>query len=117
MDTPHVLGIDIGGTKTAWAVMDNQGKISKQGTYPTPTHKEAFLKALINLARSHSVAAVGIGIAGTVSADHEHILVCTNLPELSHLELVSHFKENGIDQVALDNDARCALGDFKHLHQ
>jgi len=109
METPQVLGIDIGGTKTAWAVMDDQGKISKQGTYPTPTHKEAFLRALVNLGRSHKVEAIGIGIAGTVSADHEHILVCTNLPELSHVELVSHLKENGLSHITLDNDARCAL--------
>jgi glucokinase len=109
MDTVSVLGIDIGGTKTAWAVMDNQGNIAKSGTYATPLEKELFLKTLLKLIKSYDVAAVGIGIAGTVSADHKDVLVCTNIPELSHMELTSYLYENGVQLVALDNDARCAL--------
>lgn len=109
MDTVTVLGVDVGGTKTAWAVTDEHGTVLKNGTYPTPTHKEAFLKALSKLVQAHSVQAVGIGIAGTVSADHEDVIVCSNLPELSHTQLVDHLKESGQEHVALDNDARCAL--------
>lgn len=107
---PNVLAFDVGGTKTAWAVVTDDGHMSEQGTYATPQEAEPFLASLIAIIQAHpEVVTVGIGIAGTVSADHKGTLVIPNIPHLSHLELTEQVTQATSKPVALDNDGRCAL--------
>jgi glucokinase len=65
------VGIDIGGTKMAAGVVDADGMIVARVEIPTPTSDSAELLAAIietarNFARSHDIAAVGVGVAGLV---------------------------------------------------
>jgi glucokinase len=108
-NTNKVLAFDIGATHTRWAVADREATILKQGSAPTATDREAFLKTLDLVIDKEKPAAIGIGIAGTVSADHADIIVCTNVPALSHLELGTHLREKHGVPVQIDNDGRCAL--------
>lgn len=103
------LGLDVGGTKLAWGVVDRQGTLLKQGVEPTPKEQDYFLESLVQLITLHQPKAVGIGIAGVISANHQDIVVCPNIPSLSHLQLVSYIHEQSPTLVKLDNDARCAL--------
>jgi|GEM_PF-5665075 len=109
MSNNRILGFDIGGTKTAWGLVDENGKISKNGRFPTPKERDDFLKKILHLIKENKPQAVGIGIAGTVTVDHQDTVVCPHLPELSHFEIVQAIKELYPVPVALDNDARCAL--------
>lgn len=109
MSNSYFLGIDVGATKTAWGVFSEEGKLEKKGKIATPKEKEAFLEALVKIYKDNPGQAIGIGIAGTVSANHKDILVCTNIPALSHVQLVDYLKEHCCPLVAIDNDARCAL--------
>lgn len=108
-ESVQLLGFDIGGTKTAWGLCDSEGTILKQGVFPTPQEREPLLKNILEIIATHKPAAVGVGIAGTVSTDHHDIVVCPNVPDLSHFELVQTIREQYLVPVALDNDARCAL--------
>lgn len=108
MSPKNYLGIDAGASKTGWAVMTGEGKILEEGQYPTPTEKDQFVRKLENLVLAHPTQAVGIGLAGTISANHEDIVVSPNLPDLSHTQLVNLLKEEN-EHSTLDNDARCAL--------
>ncbi len=105
----NVLGFDVGGTKTAWGVFSPEGELLKKGSFPTPQDREEFLNALVAVAKNPEVSSVGIGIAGTTSANHEDVVVCPNIPSLSHYQLVSHLKVELGKPVTLDNDGRCAL--------
>ena len=105
----EVLGIDIGATKTAWALVDEKGRLVESGHYATPTSRTLFLKTLTGLVKTHPTPAIGIAMASTISADHKDIVVSPNLPELSHLQLVAELEKAGGRHIALDNDARCAL--------
>lgn len=109
MSTPLVLGFDVGGTKTAWGLVDENGAITESGRFPTPTERSKFLERLSAVIAAHKPAAVGIGIAGTVSADHKDTIVCPNIPELSHFELVTELQKDHDLPIMIDNDARCAL--------
>ncbi len=110
MSNHTVLAFDVGGTKTAWAEISEEGVLKQQGSFPTPQDRKLFLAELQKVVQKHdSVAAIGIGIAGTVSADHRGTLVCTNIPGLSHLELCEIVESTSGKPVALDNDGRCAL--------
>jgi glucokinase len=73
----HTLGVDIGGTKIAAAVVSSDGEplgLTRAST-PAQHGAEAILNAALETARNalagypHLVASCGIGTAGTVGAD------------------------------------------------
>ncbi|MET8907829.1 ROK family protein [Micromonospora sp. NPDC004551] len=69
--TPPVIGIDIGGTKTAAALVGRDGRVRERREAPTPARSgpEAVLDAAARLAADLLGAApgpVGVGTAGTV---------------------------------------------------
>ncbi|MEI6477521.1 MAG: ROK family protein [bacterium] len=104
------LGFDIGGSKVAWGLVSEEGKLLTSGRYHTPADAEAFMQALVETIEAHPATAVGIGIAGTLSSDRHSTALCTNIPSLSNFPLVDRLAERFPDTVfAMDNDARCAL--------
>jgi len=103
------LAFDIGGTKVAWALIDEEGTVKKQGHQATPHDRTEFMALLDKLIRAHKADCVGIGMAGVFSSDHSTLLSSPNIPELRDLELRTFAAELMGAPAALDNDARCAL--------
>lgn len=68
----HVVGVDIGGTKTAAALIDREGTIVETATVSTPALDGAdaivagVLRLIGRFSGSRTVAAVGVGTAGVV---------------------------------------------------
>jgi len=80
------------------------------GAFPSPQNRGYMLSDILKLVKEKKTQAVGIGVAGTVSPDHQDTVVCPHLPELSHFEIVQAVRTEFPEvPVALDNDARCAL--------
>ncbi|MFI7127573.1 ROK family protein [Nonomuraea sp. NPDC050153] len=110
----YVLAIDIGGTKLAAALVDEEGSVSRSGTRPTPrTDVMSALAALITevIEGGPSPKAVGIGcagpldlVAGTVSP--------VNMPSWRGFPLREEVRKlTGLPTV-LAGDAQCfALGE------
>ena len=71
-DGPLSVGIDIGGTKVAAGVVDDQGAILERLQVPTPSHspravEDAIVDLVTRLRSGHAgVESVGIGAAGWV---------------------------------------------------
>jgi len=74
---PPVIGIDIGGTKIAVGLVDDQGTISERHVQPTPAHSgDAVVAACIEAAKpllAHQPRAAGIGTAGQVDTEQGRI--------------------------------------------
>lgn len=105
-----VLGFDVGATKTAWATIAEDGTKDDSGQFPTPRERAEFLAALRSIIETYpDIAAVGIGIAGTVSPDRRTSFVCTNIPNLSHLDIADFVEGEHGKPCVIDNDGRCAL--------
>ena len=68
------MGIDIGGTKVAAGVVDEDGRVVEQvrrdtpSTSPTAT-EETIVEIVAELSSRHDISAVGIGAAGFIDAD------------------------------------------------
>ena len=93
-ESPLVVGLDLGGTKMAAALVDGHGALQGPVTScPTPAHDgpAAMLKAISALVqkvveagthqdpgRAVSITAVGIGTAGVVDVEHGTILSATD---------------------------------------
>lgn len=79
------MGVDIGGTKVAGGVVDEDGRILASTRRPTPTdHPAETMLAIADVVRelreSHpGVVAVGIGAAGFVDADRALVLFAPHL--------------------------------------
>lgn len=108
----HAIGIDIGGTKIAGALVDESGSIVREMRVPTPATDvvaltEAVAEIINELADGQSVVGAGIAAAGFIDADQSHIVYAPNLswrnePFKANLEkLVSV-------PVLLENDANAA---------
>ncbi len=78
------IGIDVGGTKVAGGVVDENGTILARARRPTPSASpgdvEETIAALVQELRAdHEVEAVGIGAAGFIDADRSRVLFAPNL--------------------------------------
>jgi glucokinase len=109
--TNPILAFDAGGTKTAWAIISPEGEIIERGVFPTPKAREPFMAAVRDVieGNQNQIDAVGIGIAGVVSADHRTTLVCPNVPGLNYLDLADFVEGATGKPCGIDNDGRCAL--------
>jgi glucokinase len=81
---PLAIGVDIGGTKIAAGVVDDQGRTIDSTRRPTPGSDVAKTEAVIvevvhELSARHEVSAVGIGAAGWISHDRATVLFSPHL--------------------------------------
>lgn len=112
-----VISLDIGGTKTAAAVINFDGEIETKLLEKTPTDPDRLIEtvvALIDKLISDSpnpVRGVGIGIAGLVDHDRGLVVTSPNLP-LSDLPVGKMIGDKINLPISIDNDANmAALGE------
>ena len=78
------IGIDIGGTKIAGALVDSEGVILRESRVPTPaTEPDAIAEAVVGLiqelSEGQTVVAAGVAAAGYVDAERANIVYAPNL--------------------------------------
>lgn len=108
----HAIGIDIGGTKIAGALVDESGQIVKDLRVPTPaTDPAALVEAVVSiiqeLSAGQKVLGAGIAAAGFVDAEQANIVYAPNLswrnePFKANLEAKLNIP------VIIENDANAA---------
>lgn len=80
----HAIGVDIGGTKIAAGVVDEDGTILAQTRRDTSPDDvagidQAIAEVYLELSGSYEVSAVGVAAAGFVSADRSSVLFAPNI--------------------------------------
>jgi len=104
------VGIDVGGTKVAVAVLEG-GELSHRGIQPTELGEADALVdeicSLVDSVRTESVRAVGIGVPSVVDFDAGRIRASVNIP-LADLPLRDLLEERIGLPVFIDNDANVA---------
>lgn len=78
------VGVDVGGTKVAAGVVDEQGRVLDRRGRPTPSMSpeetaEAIAGAVSSLRATYRVEAVGVGAAGFVDESRSTVLFAPNL--------------------------------------
>jgi glucokinase len=119
-----VAGIDIGGTKIALALADEEGRIVEGARFPARTAErgphaiieEALAEIERMLGRTGArLAAVGIGCGGPLDRRRGLILSPPNLPGWDEFPVVELVEERLGVPALLDNDANAAaLGEHRH---
>jgi glucokinase len=112
------VGVDIGGTKIAAGVVDEDGTIIETQTEPTPaTDPDALADAVAavvqRLRQRHEVEGVGIGAAGFVHADRSTVLFAPNIDWVDE-PLGAYVHKRVQLPVVVENDANAAAwGEFR----
>ncbi|MBD8023900.1 ROK family glucokinase [Microbacterium gallinarum] len=105
------VGIDIGGTKIAGGVVDQDGRILEKVRVDTPADTRALADAVIDMARhfgaGHDVAAVGVAAAGFIDRDRATVIHAPNIAWRN--EPLKATLEAGLEvPIAIENDANAA---------
>jgi glucokinase len=108
----YTVGVDVGGTKVAAALVDDAGAIVRRSRAETESSDYAGMVAGIVSAVSEvrhgvDVAGVGLAIAGNVAADGSHVLFSPHLP-LAGEPLAQDLRNALGLRVLIDNDANAA---------
>lgn len=108
----HAIGIDIGGTKIAGALVDESGNIVRELRVPTPADNtqaltNAVAELIKELSNGHEVLGAGIAAAGFIDAEQANIVYAPNLswrnePFKANVEALVDLP------VILENDANAA---------
>ncbi|RZS38923.1 glucokinase [Herbihabitans rhizosphaerae] len=80
----NTIGVDVGGTSVRAGVVDSHGTVVDTARAPTPPEEAALEDAITSvvcqLARRHTVAAVGLAVAGFVTRDRASVMFAPHLP-------------------------------------
>lgn len=104
------LGVDVGGTKTLVAALDDNGVITEKFKYPTPKQYDNFLLELRNVLHNleaRDFRAAGIGLPGLIDRQHGLFIRGANIAwENEHIktDLIRFVHA----PVVVENDAKLA---------
>lgn len=108
----YAIGIDIGGTKIAGALVDPDGAIIRESRVPTPAqNSDAIADAVIGLieelSEGVSVVAAGVAAAGFIDAERANIIYAPNL-SWRHEPFKAKLQARTQIPVFIENDANAA---------
>lgn len=111
------IGVDIGGTKIAAGVVDEEGSILETVKVPTPPSPEGVVDAIVEAVRQvstgHTIDAVGIGAAGYVDDKRATVLFAPNI-NWRHEALKDKVEQRVGLPVVVENDANAAAwGEYR----
>jgi glucokinase len=111
------IGVDIGGTKIAAGVVDEEGTILDTCQVPTPSRPEGVVEAIADAIRTvgqgTSAEAVGIGAAGYVDDKRATVLFAPNI-NWRHETLKDKIEQRVSLSVVVENDANAAAwGEYR----
>jgi glucokinase len=104
------VGIDVGGTKTLAAALNNEGVIVEQEKFPTPKKYDAFLVKLeqtLSHFEHHDFKAGGAGLPGTLDRKHGQIISMGNLP-WKDVPILHDLEKLANCPFVIENDAKMA---------
>ncbi len=111
-------GIDVGGTKIAGGVVDEDGKILESLRVESPAAdaeamEDAIADLVSQLASRHAIEAVGVGAAGYIDKSRAEVLFAPNLA-WRNVDLRTDLEKRVGLPVVIENDANAAAwGEFR----
>jgi glucokinase len=108
----HAIGIDIGGTKIAGAVVDELGEIIAEDRIPTPSEgSETIVDAVVamveKLATGRQIIAAGVAAPGFIDAAQSTVYYTPNI-NWRNEPLRARLTERLSMDITIDNDANAA---------
>lgn len=114
------LGLDLGGTKIAAALVDEGRVLARERAATPQSGFEDVMEAMAAaakrlLAKEPNVRAVGVGSPGPLDLANGRVLFAPNIPGMEDVPIVAALRERLDLPVVLENDANAA-GFAEHLY-
>ena len=115
MNSPEVIGIDLGGTAIKLGRFSIDGHLLEDQQLQTPQPATpgavcvALVEAIEALDPDRRASIVGIGLPGPMDVEARVARVCINLPGWEEVPLADWLEPRLQRQVTLANDGNCAL--------
>src|SRR5215204_2816710 len=115
----NAIGVDIGGTKIAAAVVTPEGKILNEVRYPTqavPPNRliETIARAITEVRDGFEVGGVCVAVPGLILASDNKVIFAPNLHEIENIRLDEEIGRRTGLTVTVENDANVAAwGEFR----
>jgi glucokinase len=108
----HAIGIDIGGTKIAGALVSENGEILAEDRTPTPAGDPVAIVELVvamitRLSTGHEVRAAGVAAAGFIDAAQSTVYYAPNI-NWRNEPFQANLRERLDLDITIDNDANAA---------
>jgi glucokinase len=115
----NAIGVDVGGTKIAAAVVSPEGEILNEVRYPTqavPPHRltGTIAGAIEEVKDGFEVGGVCLAVPGLIMADVNTVIFSPNLHEIENIRLDEEIGGMTGMRVTVENDANAAAwGEFR----
>ena len=115
----NAIGLDIGGTKIAAAVVTPEGKILSEVRYPTqaaPPNRliDTVAQAITEVKDGFEVGGVCVAVPGRILASENKVISAPNLHEIEDIRLDEEIGRRTGLMVTVENDANAAAwGEFR----
>ena len=104
-----ILTVDVGGTFTKYAVMNDSAKIFERGKIPTPLDgKENFYSELHKLYKIFDVEGIALSLPGVVDSARGILIKSLALNFCNGCNIVDELGKICGCRVTIENDSRCA---------
>src|SRR5215204_4324880 len=116
----NAIGVDIGGTKIAAAVVTPEGKILSEVRYATqavPPNRliETVAQAITEVKDGFEVGGVCVAVPGLILAAENKVVLAPNLHEIENIRLDEEIGRRTGLRVTVENDANAAAwGEFRY---
>jgi len=126
MSKPYVIGIDAGGTKVAYGLFDNEGKIVDRRQHPTdanadgPKFSDEIIETVKELLHENKLtcedlAGIGLIMPSYILYDEGRVLVTASMPKVKDFNMRQYLRTRLNTEIILDNDANgAALAEHRH---
>ena len=116
----NAIGVDVGGTKIAAAVVSPEGKILNEVRYPTqavPPNRliETIARGIAEVKDGFEVGGVCVAVPGLILAAENKVVFAPNLHEIENIRLDEEIGAATGLKVTVENDANAAAwGEFRY---
>lgn len=116
MEKSYYIGVDLGGTKVAVGIVDKQGEIIAQNSFPTIKDEMKLVEKISEISKTlltennisvNQIISMGIGVPGTVDA-HKRVIVYANNLDFVMVPMVELMEQYFTFPIYMDNDANVA---------
>jgi glucokinase len=111
MSAPHVIAVDLGGTKLAAGLVDREGAVLNRTVEPTDLSGEeailAQLERVIDAVAGEGFSALGVGVPSTIDQRTGRAVTSVNIP-LAGVDLRDRLQARFGVPVMIENDGNAA---------
>ena len=126
MNNKYIIGIDAGGTKVAYGLFDNGGKIVDREDQPTdadadgPAFSDTIIENVNNIMKRNGLTfeqldGIGVGMPSFIQQETGFIFMTSSMPGVKDFAMRDYLREKLPTRIVLDNDANtAALAEYRH---